>query len=807
MTSLLADIRYGLRVLLKSRSYTAVAVVTLAVGIGVTTAIFSMADAIMFHPYPFKDLDRIVDLGETIPKVSTERYGVSPGNYLDWKEKSRALRQMAAYRPWDATLTGAHNPEQVRVYLVSSDFFPLLGMAPRRGRVFSEQENEENRNQVLVSYGFWQQRLGGDSNVLGKPLTLNGLTYTVIGVMPQDFDFPMYAEMWAPWIAAPEARSERTRHELGVIARLASGVPLHQARAEMDNIGARLARDYPLSNAGRRVGVVLLRDSVDEYAGRFMMIVTAAVAFLLLLACANVANLQLARGSARRRELALRIALGAGRWRIARQLLAEGILLSALGAGLGLPLAVWGLAAIKARMPQIVSRHLPGLTHAQLDARMLAFAVAATLFTGVASTLPAMLQAWSERLHETLKEGGRGSLAPGWRWMREAMVVFEIAFAIVLLIGAGLLVEGFKNLARLNQGFDSAHVVTFNINLPDSKYREGHQVVNFYQELLRRLNAIPGNGPAAVTSELPALGDGRSRPIEIEGQPAASPERPLLSEVRITSEEYFRTLAIPIHAGRGFNSADREGALPVAVVSSSAAQRLWPGQNAMGGRLKVTSGELGTPWLTVVGIVGDVKHFFLDSEVRPIIYLPYQQQPVRSLNVVLRTGMPLDRTALAVRAAVRNVDAAQAPYAVESLNRFFADLAGGVGIVASLVGIFAVIALAMSVAGVYAVMAYSVARRTQEIGIRMALGAQAADVRKLIAGNALKLLGTGLAAGLPVSLALGRIMSGALPGLVILNPFIVAGFTAVLAASALVASYVPARRASQVDPLVALRRD
>ena len=311
-------------------------------------------------------------------------------------------------------------------------------------------------------------------------------------------------------------------------------------------------------------------------------------------------------------------------------------------------------------MPQLVSCHLPGLTHAQLDARMLAVAVAATLFTGVASALPAMLQAWSQRLHETLKEGGRGSIAAGRRWMREAMVVSEIAFAIVLLIGAGFLVEGFQNLAKLNPGFDAAHVVTFNINLPDSKYREGRQVVNFDQELLRRLNAIPGNGPAAVTSELPALGDSRSRPVEIEGQPLTSPERPLLSEVRITSEEYFRTLAIPILAGRVFDSADREGALPVAVVSGSAARRLWPGQSAIGGRLRVA--EFGPSWLTVVGIVGDVKHFFLDSEVRPIIYVPYQQQPVRSLHVVLRAGMPLDRAALAARAAVRSVDAAQAPF-------------------------------------------------------------------------------------------------------------------------------------------------
>ncbi len=806
MTSLLADIRYGIRALFKSRGYTAMAAVTLAVGIGITTAIFSMADAIMFHPYPFKDLEGIVDIGETLPKVSTERYGVAPANYLDWREKSRALRQMAAYEPWDATLTGVQEPQQVRVFLVSADFFPLLGVAPLTGRVFSEQESEGNRNQVVVSYGFWQQRLGAEP-VLGRTLALNGLTYTVIGVMPKEFDFPMYAEMWAPWIAPPDAKSERTKRELSVIARLTSGFSLGQARAEMENIGARLAREYPDSNAGHGVGMVLLRESVDEYADRFMMIVSAAVVFLLLLACANVANLQLARGTARRRELALRIALGASRWRIMRQLLTEGILLSSLGAALGLPLAVWGLALIKARVPQLVARHLPGLTHAQLDARMLAVALAAAVFTGVASTLPAAFQAWSERLHETLKEGGRGSLAPGRRWMREAMVVSEIGFAIVLLIAAGLLVEGFHNLAKLNQGFDSAHVVTFAINLPYSKYREGYQEVNFYQELLRRLNEIPGTASAAVISELPALGESRSSPVLIEGQPAPSPERLLLSEVRITSEEYFRALAIPLRAGRAFTSADGADALPVAVVSASAARRLWQGQNAVGGRVKLDSVDLRTPWLTVVGIVGDVNHFFLDSEVRPVIYVPYQQQPVRYMNLLLRGAMPLDRTAMEARAAVRGVDATLPLYKIETLSGVFADLAGAVGIVASLIGIFAVIALALSAAGVYAVMSYSVTRRTQEIGIRIALGAEPGDVRKLIAGNALKLLGIGLAIGLPVSLALGRIMSGVLPGLVILNPLTVVGFTAVLAASALVASYLPARRASNVDPLVALRSE
>jgi putative ABC transport system permease protein len=805
--SLWSDVCYALRVLSKNRSFTAVAVLTLVVSIGANTAIFSMADAIVFHPYPFQDLDRIAALWETIPAVSAELYAVSPGDYFDWKEQSRAFAGMAAYRSWDATLTGAHDPQRVRGVLVSTGFFPLLSLPAAKGRFFSGELAPSERNQVVISYGFWQQRLGSDPHVLGTPLELNGLTYAVIGVMPKEMDFPMYAEVWAPWIATPEEKADRIHRDLSVIARFQPRASLSTARAEMNHLAARLARQYPLTNAGRAVGVMLLRESVDDYAGRFMVVVTGAVAFLLLLACANVANLQLARGAVRRREMALRIALGASRARIARQLITEGIVLSSCGAGLGLPLAVWGLKVIKANIPQLVSRHLPGLLSVGLDARMLVLTLAAAALTGIVFTLPAAIQACTESLAATLKEGGRGTQAPGRRRTRSVLVIAEIGVSIVLLVGAGLMVKGFRNLATMKPGFEPRDVVTFTVALPGEKYRESYQRVNFYSEMLRRLGDISGVDSAAVISELPALADSRTSTISIEGQPAASPDRPLVAEVRITSEDYFQTMNIPVLNGRPFLSQDNAGGLPVAVISKTAARRFWPGQNALGQRVRLASTELNTNWLTIVGIVGDVNHFLLDNEVRPTFYLPYRQQPLRSLDLVLRTRAPLDQTAIAVRAAGRAVDPAQPIYDLERVGKFFEDLAGGVGVIAALLGVFAVVALILAAAGIYAVMAYAAAQRTQEIGIRMALGARPEDVWRLIIGNALRLVGIGLGLGLPVALALSAAVSSSLPGVIALDPLTFAGFSILLAAVALLASFIPSRRATRVDPVAALRAE
>ncbi len=633
----LNEIRFGLRVLLKNWSFTAVAVITLAVCIAANAAIFSMADA-AFRPFPFKDLDQVVVLSETIPQVSAERYGVTSGNFFDWKDRNHVLGQMEAYKSWDATVTGSGDPEHVQAYLVSPGFFSLLGVQPFEGRVFSGERDENERDQIVVSYKFWKQRLGSDSNLLGKLLTLNGLGYTVIGVMPKEFEYPMYAEIWAPWVVAPVERNERAKHEWSVIARLKTGFTIAEARAEMSSIGQRLAHDYPLSNSGRGIDVMLLREAADPYARRFMTVLMSAVAFLLLLACANVANLQLARGAMRRKEMALRVAIGAGRGRIALQLFTEGFLLSLLAAVLGLPLAVAALAVIKANIPQLVARNAPFLMHTHLDIRMVTFVLAAVVLTAIASTLPVTVQASPKRLAETLKEAGRGFLGPGRSRMRSVLVISEIGFAIVLLIGAGLMVNGFRHLASTKPGIDPSHVLTFAVGLRESQYSERYQVANFYKETLGRLRAIPEMQSVGVISELPALGDTRSSPLVIEGQTVniPEPERPLLTEVRVTSEDYFRTMAIPIREGRIFTSQDSADALPVAVVSMSAARRFWPGQDAIGRRFKLVSSDIRTPWVTVVGMVGDVEYFFLDTEVRPTVYLPYLQQPIRALNFVIR---------------------------------------------------------------------------------------------------------------------------------------------------------------------------
>ena len=803
----LNELRYAFRVLFKNPGFAAVAVFTLAVCIAANAAMFSMADAIAFRPFPFKNLDRIVALSETIPQVSPERYAVSPGNFFDWKNLNRAFSQVEAYKGWDAAITGSSGSEQVQGYLVSPGFFSLLGSLQLKGRVFSSEQGEDDRDQVVVSYKFWQERLGADPNATGRLITLNGLRYTIIAVMPKEFEFPIYAELWTPWFPTLDERNDRTKRDLSVVARLKPGVTLSQAEAEMNNIGDRLAREYPLSNSGRGVSVMLLREISDPYARRYMAVLMGAVAFLLLLACANVANLQLARGAMRRKEMALRLAIGASRGRLARQLLTEGLLLSLCGAALGMPLALSGLALIKTNLPNLVARHVPSLMHAHLDVRMLVFTVAAAILTGIASTLPAALQASPDRLAEALKESARGFSGSDRTGLRSALVISEVAFAVVLLIGAGLMVNGSRHLASTKPGIDPTHVLTFHVTLRGIQYREEYQQANFYKEMLRRFNAIPGIQSAAVVSELPALGDSRSSPVVIEGQTLDTTKPSLLAEVRITSDDYFRTMAIPIREGRAFTSQDAADAQPVALASANAARRFWPGKDVLGRSLQLVAADFPATPLTVVGIVGDVSHFYLDSEVRPTIYVPYTQHPIRALNFVVQSDAPFEQSASRVRAAARAVDASQQAYDFQSLSRFFTDLSGAIGVITALMEVFAVIALALSAAGVYAVMAYSVAQRSQEIGIRMALGADPKDVWKLVVGKALRMVGIGLVIALPVAFGLSRVMVSALSGIIALDPVAFLTFAALPAAMAVLASYLPARRATSIDPLVALRLD
>lgn len=606
-------------------------------------------------------------------------------------------------------------------------------------------------------------------------------------------------------ITSTPERQERVAGSLSVVGRLAPGVSIAQARAEMAVIAAGLARQYPATNAGRGAATMALTDSIDPYANSYVAAVSAAVVFLLILACANVANLQLLRCAARSRELAVRAALGAARFRIARQLLIEGVLLSFAGAALGLPLAHWALASIKSGIPPLVVRHLPGLAYAGLNSRMLLWTFAASLVSGVAFTLPAIVQACrSSKMYEALKEDGRASLGGGRR-MRSVLVTGEIALAMVLLVSAASILRSVGGLDPVKEGFDPANVYSFAIQAPESRLAGNAEVTNLYKEMVRRLGELPEIKTAAAISELPALGETRTGSIRIENQPAPPPDRPILAELRIASPEYFRTLRIPLKSGRLFDMHDDAASQPLAVVSLSAARRFWPGQDPIGQHLRISSGEIHTGWLKVVGTVGDVNQFFLDAEIRPTLYVSYLQYPIRSMSFVVQPATSTERTTAAVLAAIADVDRKQPAFGLENVNQYFLDLGGGIGVMAALIGIFALLSIILSATGIYALLHYSVVERTAEIGMRMALGALPSQVGKLVLADALRLAGCGVGFALPVAWAAGRLLSNLMAGIVGVGAFTMVLAAVLVAATSIVASYLPARRAAHIDPLTAIR--
>lgn len=799
------DIKVGIRSLVKARSFTVIAVVVLSLAIGANTAIFSMTDAILFRPFPFKNLSRLVALYDTIPKVSPQRYRVSPANFLDWQRENHVFSDIVAFKPVEFSLTRADGPERVVGCIVSAKFFSLLGMKAEKGNTFPEQPAQADPNQIVVSHGFWRQRLSADPQIVGKAISLDGLGYTVIGVMPEEFDFPLSTQVWAPWIVSAEDKNQRGRQELGLVARMKTGIKISQAQADMTILGEQLESRYPGVNKGHNIQVVAMRETADPYAPKFITVVMGAAAFLLLLACANIANLQLARGTARKKEMAIRTAMGASRTRLARLLLIEGVLLASIGAALGVPLAVWALSVIRAAIPPTVAEVIPSVMHSTVDARMLFFTIAVAIVTGIAFSLPAALQFSPTRLQESLRDAGKGAAYSGRRRVGEVLVISEIALAMMLLIGAGLMLRGFENLANIRQGFTANNVMTFDVGMSPSKYTQDYQVVNFYKETLRRLNEVSGIQSAAVTSDLPALGESRSSPILIEGQAGSPSDRPWFTEVRVISQDYFRSLEIPVRAGRSFADGDDLQNMPVAIVSRSAAKRFWPDHNVLGQRLKLTSSALNTSWLTVVGVVGDVNYFFLDKELRPTVYVPYLQHPRRALHFLVRSDVRSESTSGGIRTAVLATDSTQRVYGLKTLNSFYSDLTGGVGVVAGLMETFALLALVLSAAGIYALMAYSVAQRTHDIGIRLALGAPRSNIGHLVLANALKLIVMGLLLGIPGTVALAFVMTSVLPALVLLEPLTFAFFALLLAGVALIACYVPVRRATRVDPIIALR--
>ena len=730
----------------------------------------------------------------------------APANFRDWREQAHSFQELAAGRRWEVNVTGVGPAERVDGYLVTPNFFDLLGMRAQLGRTISSPDFEPGHTSaVVVSYGFWQQRLGAEPGVVGSRVRLNGEQFTVIGVMPADFEYPMGVEVWVPLDLGAADQANRSDHYLQVIGRLRPGILIAQAQADLQAIAGRLAEQFPQTNAGHSVRLVNMVNELQFGTRQYLLVMMGAAGFVLLLACANVANLQLAQGSARQKEIAVRVALGASRARIARQLLIESVLQSTLGALVGVGLAYedhqWRWRSI----PAVVLKYIPGIRQTRIDREVLAFTAVLAVAAGILAGLGFAWHASRTDLNETLKESARGGgHGTSSHRLRGMLVVTEVALALVLLAGAGLMVNGFHNLASTNQGYDRRKVLTFEVALPESKYRQASQARAFYDQLVDRLGALPGVEAAAAALSLPGKSAWTSTPYAAEGQPPTAPgELRVVTEEAVTPE-VFHVLRIPVVKGRALTAQDGPNSPRVVVLNASLAKRLWPGQNPLGKRLHFGSSEAVAPWCTVVGVVGDITPSPWIREVPSIAYFPLSQLTSNSLSIAIRTSGDPNELASAARAQVQALDLDQPVYDVRTLEKIIDDGLSGVRAGASMMTANGLIALILAASGIFAVMAYSVSQRTHEIGVRMALGAQQPEVLKMVVGQALKLTAAGLAIGVPAALALSRALASLLM-VIQMDALVLVGLALMLALIAAFAAYLPARRATKVDPIVALR--
>lgn len=805
MESLLQDVRYALRMLWKSPGFTAVAVLTFALGIGANTTTFSSVNAMLLRPFPFPKLNQVVEVWETAPKQDELRISAAPANFLDWAEQSQEFDGLAAGHGWNVNLTGSGVAERVEAYQVTADFFRLAGVPPLMGRAIGTADFTHGVAPIVVlSHGFWERHLGSDANVIGKALLLDGRRFTVVGVASPEFDFPVGAEAWTP-LDLTSAKADRSDHFLTVLGRLKDGTSIAQAQAGLGMVAARLAHQLPETNADHGVRVVSVVEDLTNGSSQFILVLMGAAGFVLLLACANVANLQLARSSSRQKEIALRTALGATRWQVTRQLLVECVLLALLGGAAGLLLAKWGLALSRRSIPPFIIHHIPGLRHLEVDSRVLLFTVLIALLTGMVAGLVPALHLSRPDVNEILKEGTGGNAGVGGKRLRTLLVISEMALALVLLVGAGLMVNGFRSLQNLEMGFDRSHVLTFHVALPEMKYGDHNRIRSYYEQLLQKLQSTPGVQSAACVSSLPSTWSWNQAEYQAEGQPPAG-----LGEMRTTmsqsaSPDFFRTLRVPLLRGRWLSDEDGANATPVAVISHSMAKSVWPGEDPIGKHLKLGSKDSKEPWRTVVGVVGDIKQSAFSPEPGRTTYVPFAQVPEASTSLAVRTaGDPL-ALAGAVRELVRTLDPDQPAYDMRSLEQIVSDNLSGVEFSARTMIVFGFVALVLAAAGIFAVMAYYVMQRTHEIGVRVALGARPRDVLRLVMGSAGAMAGIGLALGVAGALAMAHALSSVLFGVLRIDVAVFASLTALLALVAALAAYIPARWAAKVDPMVALR--
>jgi putative ABC transport system permease protein len=801
MESFFKDIRYGVRSLLKHRGFSLIAVLTLALGIGANTAIFSVVNAVLLQPLPYADPDKLAMVFENhLGRGGPEREWLSPSDFKDWREQSHVFAQVSALNDWGPTLTGRAEPEPLVGAAVSFDMFSLLGREPVLGRSFQREEDQPGApNVVVIGHAFWKKHCNSDQSIIGKSISLNEESYTVIGVMPEGFKFPVIgnAELWRTLAPTLNPGCQRGCLVLRALARLKPETSWAQAQGELSTVASRLETQYPESN--RHVGATLvpLREQLVGPLRRPLLILLGAVVFVLLISCANVANLMLARAASREREMAIRSALGANRGRVIRQLLTESGLLAFAGGTLGLLLAFLLLRLFTGLSPQGV----PRFDQAGIDRYVLVFTLVAAFCTAFLFGLAPALQAAKTDLSHSLKESGKGS-SSGVRgkWLRNSLVVAEMALALMLLIGGGLLMKSFFLLQHVDPGFEPNRVITLRLFLNKTRYAEPAQLRNFYSQLLDRAQGIPGVEGASVISTLPLSGNNQDTSFLIEGRPAPPPNENPVAWYSSVSSDYFRTLGLKLTSGRLFTDRDDENSPRVVIISETMARRYWPNEDPLGRRI-------GNPnsWRQIVGVVRDVKHFGLDAATPPQMYFPYRQQPARGMNLVVRTaGGPMS-VAPALRNAVWAGDRNLAIARLQTMNELVSTSIAPQRSLLSLLGCFGGVALILAAIGIYGVMSYAVTQRTHELGIRMALGAGRGNVMLLVlkSGAVLALMGTAI--GLVGALALTRLMSGLLFGVAPTDAWTFTIVPFVLICVSLLACYMPARRATKVDPLVTLR--
>jgi predicted permease len=817
MRTLLQDLRYGLRMLASHAGFTIVAVLTLALGIGANTAIFSVINGVLLQPLPYRDPGRLMIMGEKTPEF--DMMSLSYPNFLDWQRESRSFQSLGALR-WTAyDLTGSGTPEHLDGKMVSAGFFSTLGIRPLLGRDFEAQEDHVGAGRVaMISGGLWKRRFGASPDVIGKPVTLSGEAYTVIGVIPADFRLLDTADVYTllgQWDDVL-AHSREAHPGLRAVGRLKPGVTRDQAQADMNNVAAQLAQTYPKSNAQHGVNLrPLAQESVGDVRPA-LLVLLGAVGFVLLIACANVANLLLARSTARRREMAIRAAMGATQGRMIRQLLTESVLLALAGGALGLLLARWGTQAVVAAIPG----GLPRMENIGVDKWVLAFTMALSVATGVIFGLVPALQTSRLDLHTTLQEGSRGSTG-GQNRLRSVLVVAEVAASLVLLIGAGLMLKTMWRLSRVGPGFNPRGLLTFSVSLSPANRATPDRIRTTYRQLAEGIQAIPGVRAAGTVDDLPLSGSDSELPFWVSGRPRPSSQSEMLWALDYdVSPGYLRAMDIPLLRGRFISDADIKGSAPVMVIDEAMAKSLFPREDPIGQSIRIAVPEGFGPGLDrpieIVGVVGHVKHFGLatdaSSKIQYQVYLPFMQLPDQimplmapAMTMTVRTTVDPLSLVSAVRRRLAEQGGDQPVFGVQTMAQIVSDSVAGRRFSMLLLGVFAGLALLLAAVGIYGVISYTATQRTHEIGIRMALGAARTDVLRLVVGDGLRLSLVGVGAGLAAALGLTRLMSSMLYGVRSTDIVTFAAVSMLLAGVATLASYVPARRATKVDPMVALR--